>query len=107
MMMELAGDRPPRYRQIETGRLFYGDTACIETGRSLLPEEIETGKSLLMGKRNCSGGGGHETILTTTSYGCLFRSFRTYMSIAARVGPFSRSVRTLIGKHAARQSKAY
>ena len=30
-----------------------------------------------------------------------FRSFRTYMSIAARVVPFSRSIRTLIRKHAA------
>ena len=36
MTMEIAGDRPPRYGN-------------IETRRSLLPEEIETGRSLLRG----------------------------------------------------------
>ena len=32
--IEIAGDRPPRYGQIETRCLSYGNIACIETGRA-------------------------------------------------------------------------
>ena len=66
LTMEIAGDRPPRYGEIETRRSLLpegiGPTAvvcdrliannCIETGRSLLPGAIETGRSLLLGKWN-------------------------------------------------------
>ena len=39
LTMALAGDRPPRYGNIETRRSLL--RYCIETRRSLLPKEIE------------------------------------------------------------------
>ena len=47
MTLANAGDRPPRYGEIETKELSY--PAGIETGRALLRDCIETGRALLLG----------------------------------------------------------
>ena len=51
LTLDNAGDRPPRYGNIETRGLSYGDIARIETGTAHRQEEFETRRSLLRDDR--------------------------------------------------------